>query len=378
MLTGIALNRKSHGVFIVSFILAGVLLFFALRGVHWSEVWRAIRHGRADYLALSLVTISIMYLLYGLRWRVLLQAEHPIGILPVFYATMIGYIGNNLLPARAGDIIRPVVIGRTTVISTSYALATTVTERILDTAALVLFSLVASTSLAGAPGWLHSASQVMAALALVGIIALFVAPRMEHRLNRALHRLTLPEVLSLRVATVLEKFLLGMRAFQRPRNALGFSVLTVAIWLVGVLTTMEIAWALHLSLSWQQALLLLVALGLASAVPSTPGYVGIFQFVAVTVMVPFGLSRDQALAYIFVFQVVTYTAVILWGTVGIWRTTEGRYRMTQSRRLDEAEEKRSVGTYIQQPHDILQPVRCSAIVRKVETIGEGEERNAGK
>jgi hypothetical protein len=96
---------------------------------------------------------------------------------------------------------------------------------------------------------------------------------------------------------------------------------------------------LHQSLSWQQALLLLVALGLASAVPSTPGYVGIFQFVAVTVLVPFGFSRDQALAYILVFQGMTYTAVLLWGTLSMWRIAIMRSQMVQPRVPVEAAER---------------------------------------
>ena len=66
------------------------------------------------------------------------------------------------------------------------------------------------------------------------------------------------------------------------------------------------------------SLLLLASLGLASAAPSTPGYVGIYQFVAVTVLAPFGFSRDAALAYIIAAQAVIYAVVIVWGALGLW------------------------------------------------------------
>ena len=200
-----------------------------------------------------------------------------------------------------------------------YALATTVTERILETVALVLLSLVSSASLAGIPAWLQVATRVMSILALLGVAALFIGPHMEGRLTALLEWLPLRRVLRGQMIALLRKFLLGMGAFRRPSNALRFAGLTVAIWLFGIVTAMEMARALDLSLSWQQALLLLVALGLASAAPSTPGYIGIFQFVAVTVLVPFGFSRDQALAYIFVFQGITYAAVIMWGLLSLWR-----------------------------------------------------------
>ncbi|MCZ2097626.1 MAG: flippase-like domain-containing protein, partial [Anaerolineae bacterium] len=86
-----------------------------------------------------------------------------------------------------------------------------------------------------------------------------------------------------------------------------------------------------LTLSAPQALLLLAALGLSSAIPSTPGYVGIYQFVAVTVLVPFGLTQDEALVYIIAFQLVTYVGVTIWGAVGLWRLGVSRRSL-----LDEA------------------------------------------
>jgi glycosyltransferase 2 family protein len=64
---------------------------------------------------------------------------------------------------------------------------------------------------------------------------------------------------------------------------------------------------------------LIAALGLSSAAPSTPGYVGIYQFVAVTVLAPFGFARDEALAFILATQAVNvYAVVIVWGTLGLW------------------------------------------------------------
>ena len=72
------------------------------------------------------------------------------------------------------------------------------------------------------------------------------------------------------------------------------------------------------------AFLLLAGLGLGSALPSTPGYVGIYQFVAVTVLTPFGLSRTDAIAYILVAQALSYVLIGVWGSIGI-----ARYRRTR-------------------------------------------------
>ncbi|NJP07774.1 MAG: hypothetical protein HC837_20230 [Chloroflexaceae bacterium] len=79
------------------------------------------------------------------------------------------------------------------------------------------------------------------------------------------------------------------------------------------------AYALNLTLTLPQSLLLLAALGLASAAPSTPGYVGIYQFVAVTVLPAFDFSRSEALAYILTFQAISLVIVLVWGFVGLWQ-----------------------------------------------------------
>jgi glycosyltransferase 2 family protein len=96
-------------------------------------------------------------------------------------------------------------------------------------------------------------------------------------------------------------------------------MLTAVVWLGDALAAILTARALGLALPFPVALLLLTGLGLGSALPSTPGYVGIFQFVAVTVLTPFGFSKDDALAYILVAQVQGYLFMLAFGFPGFYR-----------------------------------------------------------
>jgi hypothetical protein len=84
-----------------------------------------------------------------------------------------------------------------------------------------------------------------------------------------------------------------------------------------------VARGFQLELTVVQAVLLLAALGLSSAAPSTPGYIGIYQFVAVTVLAPFGYTQDQALVFILAFQALSYLLVLIFGLVGLWRLNRG-------------------------------------------------------
>ena len=110
-----------------------------------------------------------------------------------------------------------------------------------------------------------------------------------------------------------------MRAFHNVNRVLRFMALTTVIWLVDALTAIVVAMSFGFVLTLPQAAVLLAALGLASALPSTPGYLGIYQFVAVTVLKPFGLNQNQALVFILAFQAVIYIVVVLWGLLGLWR-----------------------------------------------------------
>jgi uncharacterized protein (TIRG00374 family) len=326
---------------VAAVVLAAALLVLAFRGVDWAAMWTRLRQGQLDLLALAFLSVSTSYVLRGLRWRILLSAERPVGPLTAFWGTAAGYLGNNFLPARAGELIRSALIARRTGIGVSYVLATALVERVLDVGALVLISTgaVAALGTATTPGWLVAATRVMAVLAIVGILTFFVLPRIHAQLERLLGRLVRAEALRARLATLLAQAMLGLRAVQSARRAGGFAALTALIWLTDGVTMIVVARAFSLVLGLPQALLLVAALGLSSAAPSTPGYLGIYQFVAVTVLAPFGFTRDEALAFILGAQAVLYAATIVWGIGGLWNLgvwhVRARAAAPQERELDQ-------------------------------------------
>ena len=237
----------------------------------------------------------------------------------VFWATMVGYLGNNLLPARAGEIIRAMMLGSNTKISKSFILGTILVERGMDVVVLVLISTVVVMSLTGMPAGLLDASWVMMTISLVAIIGIFAAPRLEVFLTKTLTWLLPANDLCTRAGNLLQQFLRGMRAFQHTGRAIGFVILTGVIWLLDALVAIIVAWALSLSLALPQAMFFVAVLALSSIVPSTPGYIGVYQFVAVTVLVPFGYLQSEALAYIIAYQVMAYLVVLILGFLGLWQ-----------------------------------------------------------
>src|SRR5207237_10543144 len=115
------------------------------------------------------------------------------------------------------------------------------------------------------------------------------------------------------------KFLLGLRSFQDPGRAARFLGLTAVIWVIDTTAAVVCARSLDMTLQPAQAALLIAALGLSSAAPSTAGFVGVYQFVTVSVLALFGIGQGAALAFILVFQGLMYVVTIVWGLPGLWR-----------------------------------------------------------
>lgn len=303
--------------------LAGTLLYLAMRGADWRAIWTVLSRMRPLYFALACSVASVAYLFRALRWRVLLAAGQPIRCREVFWATMAGYLGNCYLPGRAGELVRTFIVSSRSSLSTTYVLTTALMERLTDAIALVILASLALLGIEPRPEWLGRVFGIGVVLAGLGTLALFVLPRFQARLARLVELLPARASFRRRIAAMLEQLFLGLGTLRDPGRGLKFVALTLLIWAVDAAGSMVLARSIGLRLPFRLALVLLAGLGLGSALPSVPGYVGIYQYVAVTVLVPFGFTRTDALAYILLAQAGIYLVVTVWGTIGLSRTLPG-------------------------------------------------------
>src|ERR1700753_3251810 len=98
-------SGKKAIYWLIAFVLAGILLYFSLRGIDWAEVWRIVSRANLWYVSLALSIATVSLFLRAYRWRILLQAQAPVRVSTAFWATSAGYFGNNFLPARAGELV---------------------------------------------------------------------------------------------------------------------------------------------------------------------------------------------------------------------------------------------------------------------------------
>ena len=305
--------------FAVAAVVAAVLLFYSLRGIEWREVGRIVGSAAPGRLALAAAMTTTAMVLRACRWRILLNAEGSVSVPTAFWATAAGYFGNNFLPARGGELVRTFMISSRSGLDSGYVLATALSERVADAVALVVISAVVLLTLPSPPGWLAAAARPFAILGLFGAAGIMVLPLLGPLVRTAIERSPLPASWRPKLIAVVDQAVRGIRAFHHGRRLVGFVALTTVIWCVDAVATVITGSALGLTIPISVAFLLIASLGLSSALPSTPGYVGIFQFVAVTVLTPFGFSRTDAIAYILVAQAVAYVVIGFWGSLGLLR-----------------------------------------------------------
>ncbi len=301
---------------VLSLTIAAVLLYFSFRGIDWKQVWATLRSANLLIVLVVIGMMSCALFLRSYRWRVILLAEAPVSISLAFWATSAGYLGNNVLPARAGEVIRSLMISSRTGLSKTFVLTTAFAERVVDAIAVITISSVVLLLMKQHPGWLGNAAEPFAIIGICGVAAIILIPAFEVFWLRFLGLLPVPPALRQRVEKVLLQGLQGIRSFHDRDRLLRFISLTAIIWCSDAFSSVVLARSIGLSISIPMAFLLTAALALGSALPSTPGYVGIYQFVAVSILMPFGISRTDAIAYILLFQAINYILVLSWGGTG--------------------------------------------------------------
>jgi glycosyltransferase 2 family protein len=313
-------TRFSRLMILVSILLAFFFLYLALRNLDWQIFFNTIKNAQYVYLPLVFLWGSISYLFRALRLRIPLASEKYMPVSNVFWANMAGYLGNNILPARAGELVRAAYLARQNKISSSFALAVGLLERLMDLIALIVLGSFALSSIGVVSSVFQNALRIVSFLGLFGLVAVFVLPSFGHLAGRLIMGFpALGETSKLKLNILLQQFLGGLKSLHGFTRIVQFVSITGLIWMIDAFGTVLLAYILKIPLLFQQAFVLLAALGLSSAIPSTPGYVGVYQFVAVTTLAPFGVSQADALAYILVSQVINFLVIGFWGLISLWQ-----------------------------------------------------------
>lgn len=284
-------------------------------------MWDNLRGADYSLLILAIPAYFIGVWLRAIRWQHLLS---PVKALPaghLFPYTVLGFMSNNVLPLRVGELVRAYLLGEKESISKSAVLATILIERVLDALTLLFFAVVISFFVP-LPDWLRTVV-TMAGVVFLGILALSLAasllPKATLTVTDVLTR-PLPGSIRPKVRNLVQPFLEGLASLRQGRVLGRISLLSLAVWLVECSVFILVGYGFHMTVGPHAYLLAMSAANLGISVPSSSGGIGPFEFLAASTMVSlFGQDPSRATAYALVVHVTLLLPVTLLGFFYLWR-----------------------------------------------------------
>jgi len=274
-------------------VISVVALVIAVRGVDLAQTADVLRSASPGWVALMLAFSVLDISLRGARWQRLMAPIRQIPYVRMLGYLLIGYLANNVLPARLGELVRSHYVGDREGVSRTTALGTVVVERVIDTTAVVLIA-------AGSVLLLHVrgvvANVVLVGLAVSAILVTALA------LGIVAHRLPFSDRLIERVerwptvVSLASRLRGGLAVAADPRTVGAAVVLTLLAWSMSFLAFTAAGQAVGVQMTLGEAALLASGVALATAIPSAPGYLGTFELAAVGLAQTFGVAAGPAFA----------------------------------------------------------------------------------
>jgi glycosyltransferase 2 family protein len=293
-----------------------VCAYLVLRSVDLGQTADILRGARLQWLVLAVAALCGDLAFRAVRWRVLVAPIKRVPLRNLTEYMMVGYLANNILPARLGELVRSHYLGDREGISRSATLGTVVVERIVDTVVLVGIGAAAILVL-HVRGIVASAVLVGVALAGLLCVALVVALA-AHKLpgaaafGRMFSRWPRVQHIALRLRD-------GMRVAAMPSTVAVAAVLSVGAWTCTVFAFLAAGQALGIELTVGEGALLAAGTNLATAIPSGPGYLGTYEYAGKTIAAAFGLAAALGLALALLVHALTLVITTVAGLAAFIR-----------------------------------------------------------
>ena len=322
------LGRRRILAGIVGAVLAVGLLLWALRGVHLGQVAHQIRNADPWPLALGVLLASLTFLVRLVRWRLLLRDESgsPLKPWPLWHATAIGFMANNILPFRAGELVRVFAATKLSGVRFTAAMSSVAMERIFD--GLTLIGLLGAGLLAsnlppditvGGVAVTHAA-QVAGLLSLGALLAAAAIVAFPLTAETVVRRVLPAGKLVDRIVDLLEGIRHGLASLRSPALLAGVVFWSVVHWVMNAAAFWVTFAAFDIPVGFAGALLIQGILAIGISVQLTPGFVGQFEAAVVAGLALYGISNEVASSYALVYHGATFLPITLAGAWSLART----------------------------------------------------------
>ena len=314
-----------------------LFLAFALRGLDLQRFWQIVREANYWWILPGVAVYFVGVWLRTWRWRSMLLHVCPIPVTRLFPTVVIGYMGNNVYPARAGEVLRSYVLRRREAVPMSASLATVQLERIFDGLVMLIFIFV-TLPFTPLPPTYRLFVFILSALFLILFLLFILLAARPQRIS-LLYTLLVDRLIPHRWRTtahgLFDRFVIGLQSLRSPRELSQIMIFSLLIWLIETLTYWIVMHAFSLNLSFSVLMLMTAVVNLFTTIPSTPGYVGTFHAPGIAILMQFGLPQPIASGYTVVLHIALWLPITLLGAYYMLRQSIGWRDMERAAAIKE-------------------------------------------
>ena len=305
-----------------------VFLYYALRGLKLGDLGSALKQANYWWLLPGVAIYFLGVWVRSWRWHYLLRPIKSISTLRLFPITCIGYMGNNIYPARMGEVLRAVILKRHEGVAISASLATIIIERIFDGVVMLMFifvnlsELARLTSSSGFVGSIQNVALVGTGIFVGALIAFLLAAMFPERTVSIVQWIVeriVPNRYRGKVMGLVERFLQGTGSLRSPRDVLMVFLTSVVIWLFETGKYWFLMHAFPFEVTFFTLMLMNGIVNLATTIPSAPGYIGTFDAPGIAVLTAYGVDKATAAAYTLVLHVALWLPITALGAYYLLR-----------------------------------------------------------
>ena len=297
-------------------------LYLALRGLELGTMWKTLGGARYIWLLPGVGVYFLGVWARAWRWHYLLRPVKAVPTREMFPIVAIGYMGNNIYPARAGEILRAVVLKRRAAVPVSASLATIIVERVYDGVVMLAFvflnlpELARLTADSGFVGNIQTLA-LWGAGAFLGVLALFLLAAMFPQAAEGVLQALVPRLVPSRfreqILGIGLRFLGGLESLRSPREALMVFLTSLVIWLLETGKYWFVMHAFDFQVSFFALMLMNGIVNLATTIPSAPGYVGTFDAPGIAVLKAYDVPAATAAGYTLVLHAALWLPITVLG-----------------------------------------------------------------
>jgi len=331
--------------FWLGILISAAFLWWALNKLNLPDFWKAIQDANYWWILPGVAVYFVAVWARAWRWHYLLRPIKHIKTSSMFPITCIGYMGNNIYPARAGEVLRAVVLKRREGVPVSASLATIIVEKFFDAVVMLGFVFVNLPELAklkgSSSGFVGNIQQV----AIIGTILAFIIlvifllaamfPLVTAKFGQWFIDRLVPGRFRTQASGIMHRFLDGLASLRSPANVLMVFITSVVIWLLETGKYWFVMQAFDFNVTFFALMLMNGIVNLITIIPAAPGYIGTFDASGIAVLVAYGVDKAVAAGYTIVLHVALWLPITLVGAY--YMTREGIKWSDSLRREKDAE-----------------------------------------